>query len=108
MNAVRLAEINIGERVAVIGLGIVGQLVAQLVRCQGGVVIAIDLDKRRVDLAQETGADFGITASDTTVKEVLAVDRRTRRGLCDCCGGFRFGKTFAGRRFDVRGSAAEL
>ena len=72
MNAVRLAEINIGERVAVIGLGIVGQLVAQLVRCQGGVVIAIDLDKRRVELAQETGADFGITASDTTVKEVLA------------------------------------
>ena len=72
MNAVRLAEINIGERVAVIGLGIVGQLVAQLVRCQGGVVIAIDLDKRRVDLAQETGADFGITAGDTTVKEVMA------------------------------------
>ena len=73
MNSVRLAEINIGDRVAVIGLGIVGQLVAQLVRCQGGVVIAIDLDKRRVDLAQETGADFGITASDTTVKEVLAL-----------------------------------
>ena len=73
MNSVRLAEINIGERVAVIGLGIVGQLVAQLVRCQGGVVIAIDLDKRRVDLAQETGADFGITAGDTTVKEVLAL-----------------------------------
>ena len=73
MNSVRLAEINIGERVAVIGLGIVGQLVAQIVRCQGGVVIAIDLDKRRVDLAQETGADFGITAGDTTVKEVLAL-----------------------------------
>ncbi len=73
MNSVRLAEINIGERVAVIGLGIVGQLVAQLVRCQGGVVIAIDLDKRRVDLAQETGADFGITAGDTTVKQVLAL-----------------------------------
>ncbi len=73
MNSVRLAEINIGDRVAVIGLGIVGQLVAQLVRCQGGVVIAIDLDKRRVDLAQETGADFGIMASDTTVKEVKAL-----------------------------------
>ncbi|MGI9055821.1 MAG: bi-domain-containing oxidoreductase [Pyrinomonadaceae bacterium] len=73
MNAVRLAEINIGERVAVIGLGIVGQLVSQLVRCQGGVVIAIDLDKRRVDLAQETGADFGITAGDTTVKQVSAL-----------------------------------
>lgn len=73
MNSVRLSQINIGDTVAVIGLGIVGQLVSQLVRCQGGVVIAIDLDKRRVEMAQETGADFGITASDTTVKEVLAL-----------------------------------
>lgn len=73
MNSVRLSEINIGDTVAVIGLGIVGQLVSQLVRCQGGVVIAIDLDKRRVEMAQETGADFGIVASDTTVKEVLAL-----------------------------------
>lgn len=73
MNSVRLAEINIGDMVAVIGLGIVGQLVSQLVRCQGGVVIAIDLDKKRVDLAKETGADFGITASDRTVQEVKAL-----------------------------------
>ena len=73
MNSVRLAEINIGDTVAVIGLGIVGQLVAQLVRCQGGVVIAIDLDKKRVDLARETGADFGIAASETIVQEVRAL-----------------------------------
>lgn len=73
MNSVRLAEINIGDTVAVIGLGIVGQLVAQLVRCQGGVVIAIDLDKRRVETAQETGADHGITASETTVQQVKSL-----------------------------------
>ncbi|HEX8639458.1 MAG TPA: hypothetical protein VF692_15420, partial [Pyrinomonadaceae bacterium] len=36
MNSVRLSEIGVGETVAVIGLGLVGQLVAQLVRCQGG------------------------------------------------------------------------
>ena len=70
MNSVRLSDINVGDVVAVIGLGLVGQLVAQLVRCQGGVVIAIDLDKKRVDLATETGADFGLIASDTTVAEV--------------------------------------
>ncbi len=73
MNAVRLAEINLGETVAVIGLGIVGQLVAQLVRCQGGICIAIDLDERRVKMAQETGADFGIKASDKTVQEVQSL-----------------------------------
>ncbi len=73
MNAVRLAEINIGDTVAVIGLGIVGQLVSQLVRCQGGVVIAIDLDKSRVELARETGADYGIAAGETIVQEVKAL-----------------------------------
>lgn len=73
MNAVRLSEINIGDTVAVIGLGLVGQLVAQLVRCQGGVVIAIDLDKKRVDLAKEIGADFGLTAGESIVSEVKAL-----------------------------------
>lgn len=73
MNSVRLAEINIGDTVAVIGLGLIGQLVAQLVRCQGGVVIAIDLDPNRVNMAKETGADFGLAASDATVQEVRAL-----------------------------------
>lgn len=73
MNSVRLSQINVGDIVAVIGLGLVGQLVAQLVRCQGGVVIAIDLDKKRVDLAKETGADFGLIASDSIVSEVRAL-----------------------------------
>lgn len=73
MNAVRLSEIRVGDVVAVIGLGLVGQLTAQLVRCQGGVVIAIDLDKERVDLAMETGADHGLVAGETTVADVRAL-----------------------------------
>jgi predicted dehydrogenase/threonine dehydrogenase-like Zn-dependent dehydrogenase len=73
MNAVRLSEINVGDVVAVIGLGLVGQLTAQLVRCQGGVVIAIDLDKKRVDIAKETGADHGLVAGETTVADVRAL-----------------------------------
>ena len=73
MNSVRLSQINVGETVAVIGLGLVGQLVAQLVRCQGGVVIAIDLDKKRVEMAKETGADYGLTASESVVQEVKAL-----------------------------------
>ena len=46
MNAVRTARIELGDVVAVIGLGLVGQLVAQLVRLQGGVVVGIDLNAR--------------------------------------------------------------
>ena len=60
MNAVRTARIELGDVVAVIGLGLVGQLVAQLVRVHGGVVVGIDLNSHRVDLARQLGADQGL------------------------------------------------
>jgi predicted dehydrogenase/threonine dehydrogenase-like Zn-dependent dehydrogenase len=60
LNAVRIAQIGIGETVAVIGQGLIGQLVSQLVRLQGGVVVAMDLRNDRVELAQKLGADHGI------------------------------------------------
>lgn len=60
MNAVRKAEIGLGETVAVIGLGIIGQIICQLVRANGGNPIAIDLIEHRVDIARELGAGFGI------------------------------------------------
>jgi len=59
LNAVRTANIGLGETVAVIGLGLVGQLVTQLARLQGGRVIATDLKPERVSLARELGAQNG-------------------------------------------------
>jgi predicted dehydrogenase/threonine dehydrogenase-like Zn-dependent dehydrogenase len=56
LNAVRIANISLGDRVVVIGLGLVGQLVAQLARLQGAVVIATDLRSDRVQLAMNLGA----------------------------------------------------
>ena len=43
MNAVRIAGVGLGDRVAVIGMGMVGQLIGQLARLQGARIIAIDL-----------------------------------------------------------------
>lgn len=60
LNAVRIAQISLGDVVAVIGLGLVGQLVAQLVRLQGGVAVGIDLKQERVALARESGADAAV------------------------------------------------
>jgi predicted dehydrogenase len=72
MNAVRTARIELGDVVAVIGLGLVGQLVAQLVRQQGGVVIGIDLNAGRVDLAKKLGAEHGV-AGASAVEAVRAL-----------------------------------
>jgi predicted dehydrogenase/threonine dehydrogenase-like Zn-dependent dehydrogenase len=60
LHAVRIAGIGLGETVAVIGLGIVGQLVVQLARLQGGTVIGIDLKPDRIDLARRLGADHAL------------------------------------------------
>jgi predicted dehydrogenase/threonine dehydrogenase-like Zn-dependent dehydrogenase len=73
MNTVRIGGIQIGERVAIIGLGLVGQLVAQLVRLQGGVVIATDLRTDRVELAARLGADHALFGGDSLLQAVLAL-----------------------------------
>lgn len=73
MNAVRIAEISVGETVAVIGLGLVGQLVSQITQVQGGVVVAIDVKAERVELARRTGADFALIGGASAPAEVAAL-----------------------------------
>jgi threonine dehydrogenase-like Zn-dependent dehydrogenase len=53
LNGVLDAQINLGETVAVFGLGVVGQLVAQLARLSGAQVIASDPIEERRALAQQ-------------------------------------------------------
>jgi threonine dehydrogenase-like Zn-dependent dehydrogenase len=73
LNAVRISAVGIGDTVAVIGLGLVGQLVAQLARAQGAVVMANDLKPDRVQLAQELGADRAILGGTEALATVSAL-----------------------------------
>ncbi|HZN01404.1 MAG TPA: zinc-binding alcohol dehydrogenase, partial [Pyrinomonadaceae bacterium] len=81
LNSIRIAEVGVGDVVAVIGLGLVGQLVAQLARLQGARVIAIDLKSDRVALARKLGADNCLDGSASITDEV----REITNGLgADC------------------------
>ena len=60
LNAVRTADIELGETVAIIGLGLVGQLIAQLARLQGAVVVGVDLKPERAHLATQLGAPYTV------------------------------------------------
>jgi len=73
LNAVRIANISLGEKVAVIGLGLVGQLICQLARLQGGSVIATDLKADRVALARQLGADAALLSGSDLSQQVAAV-----------------------------------
>jgi predicted dehydrogenase/threonine dehydrogenase-like Zn-dependent dehydrogenase len=73
LNGVRIADISLGERVAVIGLGLVGQLVAQLARLQGGFIIATDLRPDRVELARQLGADVSLVGGSELSGQIQSV-----------------------------------
>ena len=52
----RLSEPQVGERVAVIGLGLLGLLTVGIAQAAGCAVFGVDLDPRRVELARQMGA----------------------------------------------------
>jgi predicted dehydrogenase len=57
---VRRAQPTLGETFVVIGLGIIGQLTAQILRADGCRVIGVDLDADRVQLARQLGMDLDL------------------------------------------------
>ena len=67
LQAVRQAKIELGDRVAVIGLGLVGLLVVQVLKATGCVVLGIDINARRLDIAGALGADLVLHRHDDPV-----------------------------------------
>lgn len=73
LHAVRVAAPQLGERFAVIGLGIIGQLIAQVLRAHGARVIAFDIQPARVELALACGAEAAFPGdADEQVARALA------------------------------------
>ena len=57
LQGVRLARPTLGENFVVTGLGLIGQLVMQILIAQGCQVLAIDFNKDRLELAKRFGAE---------------------------------------------------
>ncbi len=57
LEGVRLVQPTLGERIAVIGLGLIGLLTVQILRANGCRVIGFDFDPAKVALAHEFGAE---------------------------------------------------
>jgi predicted dehydrogenase/threonine dehydrogenase-like Zn-dependent dehydrogenase len=75
MQGVRLAEPTLGESVVVIGLGLIGQVTAQLLRANGCRVFGIDLDAQKIELAKQFGADGGCAPDDDAQRRVMEWSR---------------------------------
>jgi predicted dehydrogenase len=57
LEGVRLAKVTLGERVLVIGLGLIGHMVVALLKAQGCRVFGTDVDPKKLELAKVLGAD---------------------------------------------------
>jgi predicted dehydrogenase/threonine dehydrogenase-like Zn-dependent dehydrogenase len=64
MQGVRRAQPVLGETIVVIGLGILGQITAQLLGANGCLVIGTDVDPSRIATALENGLDIGINPGE--------------------------------------------
>jgi predicted dehydrogenase/threonine dehydrogenase-like Zn-dependent dehydrogenase len=78
LQGVRRAAPQLGERVCVIGLGLIGQITVQLLKAAGCQVIGLDLDPTRVARATALGLDAG--ASDAETCKALVRDATGGRG----------------------------
>lgn len=73
MHAVRQADVKLGERVLVMGQGLVGQLATSLLNAAGARVMGVDFVDSRLTTAQQMGAERvvnpGRTKLDDAVRE---------------------------------------
>jgi len=63
LHGIRNAEARLGDLVAVIGLGLLGQLTVQLLKAAGCRVLGVDIDPARANLARRLGAEVVATSS---------------------------------------------
>ncbi|MFB6212773.1 MAG: bi-domain-containing oxidoreductase [Candidatus Magasanikbacteria bacterium] len=65
MNGIHQAKLEQGEKVAVIGLGFLGQLASRILKSYGHPVIGFDLDGQKVDFAKNQGSiDQGVVVGE--------------------------------------------
>lgn len=72
-HAVRLARPEVGESAVVVGTGMIGLLLVQVLRASGcSTIIALDVDEGKLRRARELGADVGLDSkSPDSIKQVL-------------------------------------
>jgi len=78
--ALKKADMQIGDNVIVIGIGGVGQYMVQIAKALGaGCVVAIDIDEDRLDQILSYGADVAINARDKSPRDISAEIKAVRK-----------------------------
>ena len=71
LQGIRLLKPSLGEKIVVIGLGLIGLITCQLLKANGCIVIGIDVDQIKCDLAENWGIKTLNPATIDSVKSVM-------------------------------------
>jgi len=71
LQGVRLANPNLGEFVAVIGLGLLGLITVQLLKANGCKVIGLDVSDQALEFAKSFGCDFVLKSSKSEKDTII-------------------------------------
>ena len=69
LQGIRRAKLSIGENVCIIGLGLIGQITAQLAKKAGCNVFGVDIDNQKLFLAEKLGCDHVYNSYQTNIKQ---------------------------------------
>ncbi|NVO02101.1 MAG: Gfo/Idh/MocA family oxidoreductase [Bacteroidetes bacterium] len=74
MQGIRRANVTFGETIVITGLGLLGLLAVQIAKAWGLIVIGLDLNDKRLEIAKSMGADYCFLAnkieSENTIHEL--------------------------------------
>ena len=80
VHAVHLAQPAIGEVAVVVGAGMIGLLIVQVLRAVGcGTIVSVDLDPAKLRRARDVGADLGLDPRSANFRNEI-LDRTEGRG----------------------------
>ena len=71
LQGIRQADLRLGETCAVIGLGLLGQLSALLLKVSGIKTVGIDIDPVSVNLAKRHSCDLALTRDEVAIEEKI-------------------------------------
>jgi len=68
LHAFRQSKSQIGDNVAVIGLGLLGQILIQIINANGCTAFGFDIDPNKCDIANENGAFYTALADSSKIE----------------------------------------
>jgi predicted dehydrogenase/threonine dehydrogenase-like Zn-dependent dehydrogenase len=71
LQGIRQSELKVGENCLIIGMGLIGQLTAELLNASGVKAICVDVSQEQIDLAKKNGFTSSFHRNQAGIEEII-------------------------------------